>query len=45
MDSFRSSYQSPLRLDERPVLPVHFVIETAGVAEVVAVAVPAPQRG
>ena len=30
--------------DERPVLAVHLVVESAGVAEVVSVAVPAPQR-
>ena len=39
------SYHSSLWLDKWPVGSIHFVIETAGVAEVVAVAVPAPQRG
>ena len=39
------AYQSPLWFDERPVLSVHFVVETAGVAEVVPVAVSPPKRG
>ncbi len=39
------TYQSPFRFDEGPVLSVHFVVETAGVAQVVARAVSAPQRG
>jgi len=41
----RCSYQPPLGLDERPVLPVHLVVEAAGVAQVVPGAVPPPQRG
>lgn len=40
----RCSYQPPLGLDERPVLPVHLVVEAAGVAQVVAGAIAAPQR-
>ena len=38
------AYQSPLGLDERPVLSVHFIIETTGIAEIVTIAVPPPQR-
>ena len=41
----RCSYQPPLGLDERPVLPVHLVVEAAGVTQVVPGAVPPPQRG
>lgn len=37
------SYQSLLGSDERPVLAVHLVIQTAGVAQVVACSVPSPQ--
>lgn len=33
-----------MRLDERPVGAVHLVVETAGVAQVVASGVAAPQR-
>ena len=41
----RDTYHSRvLGLDERPVAPVHFVVESAGVAEVVSVAVAPPQR-
>lgn len=40
----RLTHQSPLRLDERPVLTVHLVVEAAGVAEVVAGAVSPPER-
>jgi hypothetical protein len=40
----QSAYQPPLWLDEWPVLPVHLVVESAGIAEVVAIAVTAPQR-
>ena len=39
------THQSPLGLDQRPVLAVHLVVEAAGVAEVVPVAVTTPQRG
>ena len=39
------TYQSPLGLDERPVLSIHLVIESAGIAEVMSVSVPTPQRG
>lgn len=39
------AYQSPLRLDEWPVLPIHLVVEPAGVAQVVPGAVPPPERG
>ena len=41
---FDFTYNFPLWLDERPVGPVHLVIETAGIAKVVAVAITAPQR-
>ena len=41
----RVTHHPPLGLDERPVGPVHLVVEAAGVAEVVSVAVPPPQRG
>lgn len=37
------SYQSFLRFDERPVDPVHLVVEATGVTEVVARAISAPQ--
>ena len=39
------TYQSSLWLDQRPVLAIHLVVETAGVAEVVSVSVTTPQRG
>ena len=39
------SYQPSLGLDERPVLPIHLVVEPAGIAEVVARAIPSPERG
>ena len=39
------AHQTSLWLDQGPVLAVHLVIEAAGVAEVVAVAVSSPQRG
>lgn len=42
--SLSVSHQSFLRLDERPVDAVHLVVQAAGVAQVVAGAVPAPQR-
>ena len=38
------THQSPLGLDQRPVLAVHLVVEAAGVAEVVSVPVTTPQR-
>lgn len=37
-------HQSLLRFNERSVDAVHFVVEAAGVAQVVSRAVPAPQR-
>ena len=40
-----STYQSPLWFDKWSVLAVHLVVEAAGVAEIVAVAVPPPERG
>ena len=39
------AYQSSLGLDKRPVLSIHLIIETTGIAEVVAIAVSPPQRG
>ena len=39
------TYQSPLWLDKRSIGPIHLVVEAAGIAEVVAIAVPPPQRG
>ncbi len=39
------TYHFSLWFDEGPVGAVHLVVEAAGVAEVVAVAVPPPQRG
>ena len=39
------TYQPPLGLDERPVLAVHLVIESAGVTQIVARTVPPPQGG
>jgi hypothetical protein len=38
------SYHFPLWLDKWSIGAVHLVVESAGVAEVVAVAVAAPQR-
>ena len=37
------TYQASFRLDERSILPVHLVVESAGVAKVMAGAVPSPQ--
>ena len=37
-------YQALLGPDERPVLPIHLVIEATGVAQVVAGAVAPPER-
>ena len=45
VEDFEMTYQSPLWLYKRPILAIHLVVETAGVAEVVAIAVPSPQRG
>ena len=42
---FKITYQPALWLDKWPVLAIHLVVETAGIAEVVAIAVPSPQRG
>lgn len=39
------TYQPPLGLDERAVLPVHLVIESAGVTQIVTRTVPPPQGG
>lgn len=39
------THQSPLGLDEGPVLAVHLVVQSAGVTEIVSCAVPPPQRG
>ena len=40
-----ATHQTPLGLHQRPVGPVHLVVEAAGVAEVVPVTVTPPQRG
>lgn len=37
--------QSSLGFDQGPVLPVHFVVESTGVTQIVPSAVPSPQRG
>ena len=37
------SHQSPIGLNEWPVLAVHLVVESAGVAQVMAVAIASPQ--
>jgi hypothetical protein len=37
--------QPSLRLDERPILSVHFMVEPAGIAKVVPSAIPPPQWG
>lgn len=39
------AHQSPFGLDEGPVLAIHLVVKSAGVAQVVARPVPPPQRG
>lgn len=39
------TYQPPLGLDERPVLPVHLVVQAAGVTQIVARTVSPPERG
>jgi len=41
----KKTHQSTFGLDERPVLAVHLVVQSAGVAQVVAGAVSPPQRG
>lgn len=38
------TYQPPLGLDERAILPVHLVIQAAGVTQIVTRTVPPPQR-
>ena len=38
------THRALLGLDERAVLSVHFVVQAAGVAQVVAVSVASPQR-
>ena len=38
------THHALFRLGQRPVLAVHLVVESAGVAEVVSVAVASPQR-
>ena len=43
ISTVRVTHHSPFGLDQRPVGPVHLVVEPAGVAEVVSIAVPAPQ--
>lgn len=42
--SFPFTYQSSFRFYKRSVLSVHFVVETAGVTEIVTVSVSSPQR-
>lgn len=37
------THQSSLGLDQRSVLPVHLVVQSTGVAQVVASTVPSPQ--
>lgn len=39
-----TTYQTAFRLDQWPILSIHFVIETASVAQIVASAVASPQR-
>ena len=39
------THQAPLRFDERPIGAIHLVVEAAGVAEVVPIPIPSPQRG
>lgn len=41
----RTTHQSPLGLDQGSVLPVHLVVEPAGIAQVVASAISPPERG
>ena len=41
----RTHHPAVLRFDQRSAGPVHLVVEPAGVAEVIAVAVPPPERG
>ena len=42
MTQFSLTHHSAFRFDERPARPIHLVIESAGVAEVVSVAVTPP---
>ncbi len=39
------SHQSPLGLDQGPVLTIHLVVETTGVAEIVSIAISPPEWG
>lgn len=39
------TYQPPLGFDQRAILPVHLVIESAGVTQIVTRTVPPPQGG
>lgn len=39
------SRQSPLGFNEGSILSVHFVVQTAGIAQIVAGPIPPPQRG
>lgn len=43
--TLENTYQSSFRFDERPVLAIHFIIETTGVTKVMAGAISPPQRG
>ena len=45
MNDYARAYHFSLWLDERPVGAVHFVVEAAGVAEVVALVVSPPEGG
>ena len=40
----QGTHQTTLGLHERAIRPVHFIIETTGIAEIVTIAVPPPQR-
>lgn len=44
-DYINCTHQSPLGFDERSVLSVHFVVQTAGIAQIVAGPIPPPQGG
>ena len=39
----QNSYQSPLWFDQRPVLAIHFVVETTGVADGFAFVISPPE--
>lgn len=41
----QDTYQSPFRFNERSILTVHFVVEPAGVTQVMTSAVSSPERG